>query len=261
MSCVPKTRILRPHKNPWRSVIRDILQRGKPRTHALHSSEGVEPGFNAKSGFFLFLSLPWLSGDFQGAGTACVRAQGEAAGSRSLSNSPRSPLNLSSSLQMKTLNHGEVNWWKKIRRSSVWHRFCSARCNMAQQFTVKLCSYPLRIRGGTAALYSCTGRALYNAKGCQLHHHPCNGAPWSCAVHNPHGWINGPGWERQQSLKPAVQNSPRCTFQKTHQAPLYSQQRECLSTLPRCPHCPAPSSGHWSETKQDELVIHPLLVL
>lgn len=47
---------------------------------------------------------------------------------------------------------------------------------MAQQFTVKPCSYPLGIRGGTAALYSCTGHALYNVKGCQLHHHPCNGA-------------------------------------------------------------------------------------
>lgn len=43
------------------------------------------------------------------------------------------------------------------------------------------------------ARYCCVGCALHDSKGSQSHHHPCNGAPWSCAVHNPRGSINGPG--------------------------------------------------------------------
>lgn len=177
-------------------------------------------------------------------------------------NCPRTPQNLFHAFQMRRLSHGEVSWWQKHQTKQHWASILliERQCG-PEAYAVKPCSYPPAIRARLAAVYSCAGCALYNTKGCHLHHHPCNGAPWSCAVHNPHGWIPGTGWERQQSLKTAVQNRPRCTFQKTHQAPPSSQQRECLCPLPRFPYCPTPSAGHWSDTKQDELVMHPLLVL
>lgn len=127
---------------------------------------------------------------------------------------------------------------RNTRPSSVRHWFCPVRGSVAQKFvnyyvceSNKLSLYSPDIRGGMVATYSCAGCGLDNIRvtvyitGCVM------GPLKLCGAQR--AWLNQwPGWERPQSLKPAVQNRLRCTFQKAHQALPCSRQRECLSTLP-----------------------------
>lgn len=105
--------ILRPHRNPLGKYNEKHFTEKQTRTHRLHSSEGVEPGFRLKGSFSLFLAWPpRLSCDSASRPGVSIllQAQCEVPGRHSLSNWSRGPQNLVSSLQMTHLEswRGEV---------------------------------------------------------------------------------------------------------------------------------------------------------